>query len=221
MGSFYLMPTLPPYQNTAQYSQAPQPGSASYLNSGDLGFFNLPVERTIGGYGNNIWSNPQPISTFDPGTGKQTDLPFNPFTQGAITGSGGFTPFLPDKIVYKSPTTHLGAVPGGGQATQTVNGQNVNIGANNYAAGASSATPRPFETSSGTVSQQQSAPMTGFQFGQAGQPGGSFMGGSMQNGAFYANQPSSLNPQPQAGLGTFKPWGNPALNALQNYRSQP
>lgn len=220
-----MPPYLPP--NTAQYSQAPQPGDNSYQNTGNLGFFNLPVERTIGGFENNIYANPMPTQIFDPKTKKMIDMPFNPFLQGAITGPSNdptFTPYLPDKIVYRSPTTNLGPVPGGtgdiGQASQMVNGQNVNIGANNYAAGTSSANPRPFETAPGTVSQTQDTPMNGFQFGQAGQPGSSFMGGAMDQGKFYSNQPNTLNPTPQQGLGQFKPW-NPAMAALQNSRSQP
>lgn len=227
MGSFHLMPTLPPYQNTAQYSQAPQPGDNSYLNSGDLGFFTLPVERTVGGFENNIYTKPQATQVFDPKTGKMVDLPFNPFLQGAFTGPKDdptFTPYLPDKIIFKSPTTNLGHVPGGtgdiGQAFQTVNGQNINIGANNYAAGTSGGAPRPFETAPGTVSQQQDAPFSGFQFGEAGKPGGSFLSGTMENGKFYQQQPSSANPKSQQGLGQFTPW-NPAMAALKQSRSQP
>ncbi len=217
------MPTLPPYQNTAQFSQAPGLGDTSYLNSGNLGFFNLPVERTIGGFENNIWANPQPTKIFDPKTNKINELPFNPFLQGAITGGQDnptFTPYLPDKIVYKSPSTNLGPIPGGGGASQWINGKQYNVNGNNYEYGKTEADPYHFGTSAGTVSQEAQTPFNGFHFGQQGQPGYKFMSGAFDQGKFLSNQPASLNPAPQQGLGTFKPW-NPSLDALQQSRSQP
>lgn len=72
-------------------------------------------------------------------------------------------------------------------------------------------------------SQTAANPWTAYMFGNNGDKGiiqGTF--GPGQNGptTFFQNQPSSLNPAPQQGLGTLTPW-NPAMQALIQSRSQP
>lgn len=203
------------YENTAANSTGP---AGNFTNTGSLGFMRLPIESTTGGFRNNIFdpaSNPFPNAPADP---ELKGLPFNPYTQGYMSG-GNWNPYLPDKITLKSPTTNLGPVPGGGQATQWVNGKQVNVGTNNYAAGTSASAPYQFGTAPGDARMEQAPPMNGFHFGQVGQPGYKFMAGSMEGGKFYADQPASLNPAPDKNLGIFRPW-NPALDALQKYRSQ-
>ena len=219
-----MPPYLPPYQNTAAYSQAPVAGS-EYLNTGNLGFRNLgPVVGTSGGFENNIWNpkaNPYPGGFSDPeGYGLTPD--FNPFTQGYMSG-GKWNPYLPGKIMYGQVDTNLGAIPGGGGSSQWVGGKQVNIGANNYGAGTDAPAPYQFGVSAGDARMEAAPPVTGFGFGQVGQPGYRFMPGTLEGGKIYADQPATLNPTPQAGLGTFKPWpgGNPAIEALQQQRKKP
>lgn len=72
-------------------------------------------------------------------------------------------------------------------------------------------------------STQSTNPWTSYMFGNNGDQGniqGSFAPGLQGPTAFYQNEPASLNPTPQSGLGTFTPW-NPSMQALQQSRSQP
>lgn len=198
-----------------QYSP-PSYNASSGTNTGDLGFMKLPVESTSGGFRNNIFdpnSNPFPNAPADPSLG---GLPFNPYTQGYMSG-GQWNPYLPDKINFGQRQSNSGPT---GQASQWINGQQVNVGTNNYAAGTNAPSPYQYATAPGTVSQEQAAPPTGFGFGQQGQPGYKFMAGTFDGGNFYSAQPDSLNPKPDPNLGIFRQW-NPALDALQQSRSQP
>lgn len=207
-----MAPYLPQY-NPPSYN------ASTGTNTGDLGFMTLPIESTSGGFRNNIFdpgSNPFPGGPASPDL---NGLPFNPYLQGYMSG-GKWNPYLPDKITLKSPTTNLGPVPGGGQASQWINGKQVNIGANNFAAGTSTAAPYQYATAPGDARQEAAPAFTGFGFGEQGKPGYKFMGGTMEGGKFYQTQPDSLNPKPDPNLGVFRPW-NPALDALQQSRSQP
>ena len=203
---------LPPYTPPG-YEQS------SGRNTGDLGFMRLPVESTSGGFRNNIFdpaSNPFPNGPADPALG---GLPFNPYTQGYMSG-GTWNPYLPDKITLRSRATNLGPVPGGAQASQWINGKQVNIGANNFAAGTSAPAPYQYTTAPGDARMEAAPAFTGFGFGEQGKPGYKFMAGTMEGGKFYQTQPESLNPPPNKNLGILRPW-NPALDALQQARSQP
>lgn len=175
------------------------------LNTGNLGFTspvgqyqyydpNIAIQTPFQGGFLDVYKN------FDPNT--------NP-------GAFRYDPVKlnPTKVVYGSQ--NLGAP--NSQATQTINGQTYNIGANNYVAGQSSATPTAFQTSapSAPPSQTTPAPFTGFMFGNNGSLG--TYKGTFGQGAFYSAQPD----QPYAGkqnLGTFQPW-NPSLDALKNSRN--
>lgn len=209
-----MTPYLPPYQPPG-YDQS------TGLNTGNLGFMTLPVERTSGGFENNIWNpNANPFPTGAPAGSDsgdiQNELGFNPFTQGYMS-DGVWRPYLPGKIVYgqNKPTQ-----PPVGPASQIINGQPVNIGANNYAAGASTAAPYQYATAPGDARMETAATPLGFGFGEVGKPGYSFMAGSLEDGKFYSKQPDTLNPTPNKNLGVLQPW-NPALSALQQSRSQP
>lgn len=200
---------MPPYLPPSAYSRPAAPAAEG------MGFMTLPVERTVGGFENNIWNpgaKPFPNGPADPGL---NGLPFNPYTQGYMSG-GEWRPYLPGKIVLGQRNSNSGQVGG---ATQWAGGGRFNVGADNYAAGASSAAPRQFAAGPGDARTELAPAMSGFHFGQAGQPGHRFMAGSMDGGRFYADQPG-LNPAPDRGLGVLRPW-NPALDALQKSRSQP
>ena len=207
-----MPPYLPPYQ-TAGYN------AATGLNTGDLGFMRLPVERTTGGFRNNIFdpnSNPYPDGFSDSYADIGLDPNVNPFTQGYFSG-GQWRPYLPDKIVYGQRA--MPTMPNLGKATQTINGKEYNVNGNNYDAGQSGPAPYQYSTAPGDERTEGAVPFTGFGFGEAGKPGYSFMAGSMDNGRFYSKQPG-LNQAPDRTLGTFQPW-NPAAAALKQYRSQP
>lgn len=206
---------MPSYLPPAPYVQ-PGYDPATGRNTGDLGFMTLPIERTVGGFENNIWNpnaNPYPGGFTQDDEAAGLDPRFNPFTQGYMRGDE-WLPYLPGKIVIgqRQPTQ-----PFSKGATQFIDGKEYNIGG--VAGPRVGAAPRPFEVGPGDERQEQAAPMTGFHFGQVGQPGYRFMGGAGQDGKFYSDQPG-LNPAPDRTLGTFKPW-NPAAAALQSYRSQP
>ena len=121
----------------------------------------------------------------------------------------------PTKMVYDPYNPSVPNSP----ATQTVNGQTVNIGANNYLAGTSSPQQYQFQASTPSVpsSQTTPAPYTGFMFGNNGSLGN--IKGTFDQGVFYQNQPSSTTAA-TPGLGTLTPW-NPALSALQQNRTNP
>lgn len=163
-------------------------------NPWNPGYMTLPVERTIGGFENNIW-NP--------------NYEFNPFLQGrfinpqhgvdsSLSNVGEWVPFLPDRIVYgqrKLPTA-----PGGGVATQSFGGKTYNVGSNIYQMG----NPKPLQSTAAPGDERvesSSSPFSGFHFGELGRPGYKFLPGSMESGTFYSDQPG--------------------LRALQQYRRQP
>lgn len=192
---------------------------SDFKNTGDLGF-------QVGG-GQNQYYDPR-IAFQTPFQGGFLDV-FKDFNVETNPGAYLYNPskLTPTKTVYENQS-HLGPIPqslGGGQAVQTVNGQNYNVNGNNYAAGKSSATPRDFTTAPGDARWDTSVPApTGFQFGNNGSLGtmnGQFSsltpGTSSQ---FFVDQPSSLNPAPNPLLGTFQPWQDPALKALQQSRGQ-
>lgn len=205
---------MPPYL-PAQPGYDPLTG----LNTGNLGFMTLPIERTIGGYENNVYNpnaNPYPGGFTEDHASQGLTPDFNPFLQGYMSG-GEWKPYLPDKIVIGSrnsggPTSYSGG-------TQWINGKEYNIGANNYEAGQTGPKPYQFGTAPGDERMEADTPFAGFHFGQVGQPGYRFAPGTMEGGKFYSDQPG-LNPTPDRKLGTFQPW-NPAAAALQQYRSQP
>lgn len=201
------------------------------LNTGNLGYMSLPVEKTVGGWQQNIWNpdyNPFPNGgPTDDQRMNGADDGFNPWLQGYFK-NGQWTPLLPDKIVYGQRGTPWAP----GVSTQTVNGQtaNINPGGPAYAR-------TPFSTAAAVPSRTEAAPnaspFSGFLFGNngsAGRVGGTF--GNMtpgQSTPFYQDQPSSMSAA-TPGLGTFSPWEdplkktqpvNPGIQALQQYRSQP
>lgn len=207
-----MAPYLPQY-NPPGYS------ASTGLNTGDMGFMTLPIESTSGGFQNNIWNpgaNPYAGGFQDDYKDIGLDPSINPYTQGYFSG-GQWHPYLPGKIVVGSRQP---AGPVVGQATQWINGKEYNVNGNNYAAGTNAPAPYQFATAPGDARMEEAAPFSGFQFGQAGQPGYKSMPGTMDAGKFYASQPESLNPKPDRNLGTFQPW-NPAAAALQQYRGQP
>lgn len=202
------------YQNTADNSQAPIGGS-EFLNTGDLGFRSQ--------FGSNQYKDPNLDfqAKYDgPGGGYLNFDKSGGYLWDAIRQD-------PTKIVYENQS-NLGPIPqslGGGQATQTINGKNYNVNGNNYAAGTDRATPKDFTTAPGDARWDTSVPApTGFQFGNNGSLGtmnGQFS--SLTPGTtsqFFVDQPSSLNPAPNPLLGTFQPWQDPSLKALQQSRSQ-
>lgn len=237
--------------NTAAQSQAPQPGSESlntgdlgFRSGGGVAQyldprldFQVPIS---GGFldvykdYNDSWQAPG--RWIDPQTGRE--VPRNvdgkpgefavpdPFdSRNKNPGLGGWKSYkdVPTKTVYENQD-HLGAVPlslGGGKAAQTVGGRGLNVGP-------SPSTPTPFQASLPAVAPRESeiTPFTGFQFGQEGQPGYRFMPGEFSSltpgtsSQFSMQQPSSATSATQ-GLGTFRPWQEPALKALQQHRSQP
>ena len=208
----------PPRPSTSTYAQ-PGYNPATELNTGNLGFMTLPVERTVGGFRNNIWNpnaTPFPGGFTENNAAMDVTSDFNPFLQGYMSG-GEWKPYLPDKIVLGQRASNSGPV---GQATQQINGQGVNIGANNLPAGHGVPKPYQFGTSLGDVREEIAAPSNGVHFGEVGKPGYKFMPGSFENGRFYSTQPATLNPKPDPMLGVFRNW-NPAAAALESYRRQP
>jgi len=205
-----MAPYLPPYTPPAAYDRA------TGTNTGDLGFMRLPVERTVGGVQNNLWNpqaNPFPGGFTSENAADGLTPDFNPFLQGYMSG-GEWKPYLPDKIVLGQRQSNSGPV---GQASQWINGQQVNVGSNNYAAGTNAPAPYQYKTAPGDARMEAAAPFTGFGFGEQGKPGYKFMAGTFDGGKFYQQQPESLNPPPNKNLGILQPW-NPALNALQQSR---
>lgn len=206
------MPYLP---QGSRYRSLSAPGydAATGNNTGDLGFMRLPVERTIGGFENNIW-NPRAVQF--PGGSPPPELEevgFNPYTQGSMTGEG-WRPYLPDKIVLGQRLSNSRMI---GDPTQISGGQR-------YGVGVSTAPRREFSVSAPTLGErQESLPASTSMISGDRSYSGYFDPGTFEPGRrdprFWLNQPNLNMPQ-RSGLGTFQPW-NPALNALEQSRRQP
>lgn len=189
------------------------------LNTGNLGFTSLPVEKTVGGFQNNIWNpnaNPYPGGWKEEYADQGMSPDINPFLQGKFDKNGAWHPLLPDKIVYGQSAGGTAAL---GDASHTIGGQT-----SRFTPGGPIPAQRGPEysapaVSSTTVPSGPAGP-SGFHFGEVGQPGYKFMPGDVMNGKFFSAQPDTLKPGDQKDLGVLKPW-NPALNALQQSRSQP
>ena len=194
--------------------------------AGNVGWVNFYKNRTPDlswGLGTNPWT--QASTSYDrvgnSATGGRLGA-YNPNNDPKLA-----VDYALQRTVYDN-YDNLGPVPqslGGGQDTQTVGGKRYNVNGNNYSAGVDRATPRPFQTSASDARESQAQSPTGFQFGNNGSLGtmnGQFS--SLTPGTtsqFYSQQPQSLNPTTNPLLGTFQPWQDPALKALQQSRSLP
>lgn len=193
-------------QMQADFALGPEYGA------GDLGF-NRSTGTGVGGPGGvNVYS---PWFSGEPGEANDPSK-FNPFLGGYMSGDT-WKPYetsLPDKIVQTNTSLTPGQAVGPFQ--QFANGRSSVQG--------QPKPQTPFSATAGDARESPADPFTGFQFGNNGSLGtmqGQFSslapGTSSQ---FFAQQPSSVT-QSTPGLGTFQPWQNQSMQALQQLRSQP
>lgn len=214
------------------------------LNTGNLGF-SSPVGQNIYGDSNIAYQVPFQSGYLD--VFKNYDPTKNPYayrydptklTPSSIaydTGPGAYGGSVgPATQSFNGQTYNIGAnnLPAGQSMPLNPGTTSYSLtGTGAYTPGAVSTDPTksptyiPWtaQTPSVAPSTQTYSPATAFLFGNngsLGRIGGTFGNtGLGQSMPFYQTQPSTLTAT-TPGLGTFSPW-NPALNALQQNRSQP